>query len=154
MLNNSGAWEVWLINADGTERLQLTDYLGTASWPSWFPDGAAIIYYDRDDTGFKFFRVSIQSGEISAFLIPSAAGRSGNFRPIWSPSGDNLLFDRYSASRPRNHDLFVYNSVSGAVKQLTAHPAYDSDARWSPDGRRIAYTSQPGVSPTVEIFGS
>ncbi len=67
--------------------------------------------------------------------------RFSDFRPSVSPDGTKLLFDRYGATEPANHDLYVRDLGTGAETRLTDDPGYDSDGRWSPDGGRLVFHS-------------
>lgn len=51
-----------------------------------------------------------------------------------SPDGETILFS-YKG------DIFTVPAAGGAAKRLTSSPAYDGYACWSPDGRRIAFSS-------------
>lgn len=142
--NRTGAWEVWVMRADGSHQRQLTDYLGLAGWPSWTPDGESVLYYNRKEDRFTFFTADWQTGTIAEFPFPPYnAGH--NYCPLLSPDGRKLLFDRHSSSGPPNHDLFAYDIETGNLRQLTDDADHDSDGRWSPDGKHIAYTAQPGA---------
>jgi TolB protein len=46
-------------------------------------------------------------------------------------------------------DLFVVPAGGGEERRLTDHPAYDSLARWAPDGRRIVFTSDRTGKPQL-----
>lgn len=60
--------------------------------------------------------------------------------PLWmrypkiSPDGKQIAFS-YKG------DIYVVSSEGGEARQLTTHPAYDSNPVWSPDGKQIAFTS-------------
>jgi TolB protein len=73
-----------------------------------------------------------------------------------SPDGTRLLFDRFGHDRPANHDLFVRDLHDGALRQLTRDTAYDSDARWSPNGQLIVWHSDRGAATRyhTQIFTS
>jgi Tol biopolymer transport system component/imidazolonepropionase-like amidohydrolase len=62
-----------------------------------------------------------------------------------SPDGKMLLFDLLG-------DLYTMPVAGGAATRLTRGMAYDMQARWSPDGRRIAYTTDRGGTENVWIM--
>ncbi|HVS66735.1 MAG TPA: protein kinase [Thermoanaerobaculia bacterium] len=69
--------------------------------------------------------------------------------PVLSPSGDRL-----AVARPRddNWDVWIYDLERGVSSQLTHGPGYDADAIWSPDGSRIAFTSdREDSTPTLFV---
>ena len=73
--------------------------------------------------------------------------------PMWSPDGRTIAFmrDLYSAGvgKGQQYDLFIMNADGSNQQNLTAHPAQDGNASWSPDGRSLAFTSNR--SGTLEI---
>lgn len=73
-----------------------------------------------------------------ASTTPQAAEPGINLRlvnnPALSPDGQSLAFDW-------NGDIWLADSKSGNVKQITTHPARDRDPKFSPDGKTIAFVS-------------
>jgi len=77
------------------------------------------------------------------------AMENGACQPSWSPDGLQLVF--ISPCRERiefHHDdyysdasLYMINVDGTGLKQLTTIPGSDYDPAWSPDGKRIAFTS-------------
>jgi len=55
-------------------------------------------------------------------------------RPAISPTGETVVFSYQG-------DLWSVSADGGSARRLTAHPAYDRDAVFSPDGQRIAFAS-------------
>jgi len=60
--------------------------------------------------------------------------------PALSPDETRLAIAR-GDDQTRTRDLWIFDLVSGAQRRLTFDPADDVNASWSPDGRRIAFSS-------------
>ena len=62
---------------------------------------------------------------------------SSDSRPIWSPSGDELIFGTLRAG---NRDVYrIPVNGGGSAEPLIASPRNESATHWSPDGRHILY---------------
>jgi TolB protein len=55
-----------------------------------------------------------------------------------------------NSSSPYNFDIWVMSVAGDELKQLTIDPEYDSDPRWSPDGKKISFVS--GRDGNFEIY--
>ena len=56
-----------------------------------------------------------------------------------TPGQNGLL--AFESFRGDNYDIFVMNTDGSNQTNLTNHPANDIGAKWSPDGRKIAFSS-------------
>ena len=80
-----------------------------------------------------------------------------DWAPLWSPDGTRIAFDsdRYNSVDMGSDlygapDVLVMNADGSGVRRLTQHDAYDSGGFWSPDGTRIAFSSDRDGD--MEIF--
>jgi TolB protein len=51
------------MNADGTQRVQLTDFPATAFYPSISPDGETIFFSAKQASGFEIYSISVNGGK-------------------------------------------------------------------------------------------
>ncbi|MFC1561470.1 prolyl oligopeptidase family serine peptidase [candidate division KSB1 bacterium] len=75
--------------------------------------------------------------------------------PQVSPDGNLIayvitVFNKKENSS--NSDIWIISINGGDPRQLTAGPGSDSQPRWSPDGREIAFTSTRSGSPQLHII--
>ena len=77
---------------------------------------------------------------VTAALFVAVLGAIAQSRPLWmrygaiSPDGRTIAFS-YKG------DLYTVPSAGGEARQLTSNAAYDSYPVWSPDGKKIAFSS-------------
>jgi Tol biopolymer transport system component len=68
---------------------------------------------------------------------------SGGRMPNWHPSAHSLVFVYSEAGTPSDgftNDLFIMNRQGDILRRLTDNDAEESNPRFSPDGRWIAFT--------------
>jgi len=143
----SGEWEAWITAADGSSTRQATDGIGPVGWPTWSYDGSWLWLYAPTGDGWGIFAVDIDDGlpvplATTVDLVDDEVWTGDLFRPLSDPSGQRILFD--AAVAGTDHDLYVLDIAAGTTRRATTDPGYDSDARWSPDGTRIAFHSDRG----------
>ena len=61
--------------------------------------------------------------------------------PRFSPDGSLIAF---SSNRDGNYDVFVVPVTGGRPRQFTFHTADDNVVGWSPDGKKVMFTSARG----------
>lgn len=138
--NREDGWQVWVMPASGGEAERLTSVAEPAGGPAWLPGPEALLFYARQGGRYRILRLHLESGTTEPFFDEAF----DTFRPRPSPDGRRLLFDGVDPAQG-NHEIYVRDLDSGNVAQLTRSPAYDSDARWSPDGEQVVFHSDRGA---------
>jgi Tol biopolymer transport system component len=139
-----GTSEIWRMNADGSNQVQLTVAGVADSYPAWSPDGRFIVFVsDRD--GNPELYVMPPSGAPEVRLTNTPMVQEGN--PNWSPDGTKLAFDACMATSfpcpgtAPNYEIFSVNLNGTGLRRLTNAPGIDFNPAWSPDGTQIVFRS-------------
>jgi len=170
------AAEIYLMDGDGTNARRLTNNQDGDSLPAISPDGTHIVFDSnrlrapgQPANTQHLFLMNIDGSE----QRPLTRGSSAS----WSPDGKRIAFHasasgaaaptRMEPGAPASDsDIFVgaiedLLKQRGTARNLTNSPStIDDDADWSPDGRRIVYTSRAATGrgsnavndPSAEIF--
>jgi Tol biopolymer transport system component/imidazolonepropionase-like amidohydrolase len=70
-------------------------------------------------------------------------------RPDWSPKGDLVTFESYSSG---TFHIWVMKPDGSGVRQITTGHGDDRDPRFSPDGSKIAFSSDRAFKGSYDIW--
>jgi len=155
----NGAGEIYLMSPDGSNVRRLTDNTAADSFPALSPDGKKIVFISNrnraegEPVNTSDLFVMNTKGEEQRFLIRGSSA-------TWSPDSKNIAFHASASgaglpirtdpgAATSDSDIFVANvddllaGVAGPINLTNSPEAIDDDADWSPDGRRIVFTSHP-----------
>ena len=86
-----GAYQIAVMNSDGSGQVSLTDSTGNDQAPIWSPDGSKITFSSRR-TGNAEVYVMNADGSALRRLTNNGCGTSNMFAPAWSPDGTRIVF--------------------------------------------------------------
>jgi Tol biopolymer transport system component len=122
---------IFVMNADGTGRQQLTSSSANESAPTFSPDGSRIAY-DSDRDGNSEIYVMDASGQHQRRLTDHPAQDRS---PAWSPDGQHIAFMSDRDFKP-NSAIYVMDADGGNVTRVTGHGNAWAP-QYSPDGKTI-----------------
>jgi len=148
--NRDGNGEIYVMNADGSGQINLTNNPVHDDDPAWSPDGTRIAFTSArgyDLVGNPTFEIYVMNADGSGQtrLTNNPGSYVEDRSPTWSPDGTRIAFTRGGLYG----SIYAMNSNGSGQTELTGSPTggvpdyeYYSPA-WSPDGTRIAFTRAP-----------
>ncbi|MDZ7727364.1 MAG: hypothetical protein U5Q44_03750 [Dehalococcoidia bacterium] len=146
-LYEMGGTNLWVMDADGSNYLQLTE--DGAGSGTWSPDGSRIVFTQslEGTEGRKLFVMNADGSGVE--LLADGPGHYA--RPHWSPDGERIVFDN---DRDGDCEIFVINADGSGETQLTDNDAGDDFARWSPNSGAIVFTSDRDGNNEIYVMAA
>jgi WD40 repeat protein len=151
-------WQIFAMNADGTDRQQWTQNGADDSTPVWSPDGRRIAFVSQRDGNREIYTMPAplpsDQGTLSPNqgTLPSDEGvidgpgqvnithsPADDWTPAWSPDGRQIAF---ASIRQGNWEIFIANADGSGLTQVTDDGTGNMSPVWSPDGQTLAYTTK------------
>jgi Tol biopolymer transport system component len=138
-----GDWEIYLVNADGSRLIQLTDNDASDNYPQWSPDGRKIAYVLDFSRNARLY-VSAPTGSEGHILAPDIEITSDI---VWSPTGKTIVFRS-------GDDLYAVDIESGETQNLTKGANFAPGLpSFSPDGSKmVLHVGLPQETPSHRMF--
>ena len=134
--NRDGDWDIYSMDANGDNLLQLTNDPANDEDPGCSPDGRRIVFrsernvtpdlYVMDDDGNNVVRLT-QDNFLEA-------------HPSWTPDGTKFAFASFRF-HVGNVEIYMMDADGNNLINLTKHKWWDVKPSWSPDGGKIAFVS-------------
>ena len=139
-----GNYEVYIMNPDGSEQVNLTQHPADDLQAIWSPTGEKILFVsDREGIRDLYMMNPDGSNIRRVFKFKIEARRVG---PTWSPDGKQIVYEQINLN---NFTFGMYMATLGDQDEELIG-SYAS-AAWSPDGTEIACTIA-GVRGTWIVF--
>ena len=166
--DRGGGDNIWLMNADGSDKRQLTnEEFRLVNQPTWAPDGRFIAAKKHFTTGR-----SLGTGEVWLYHVSGGEGVALVERPneqhqkelgepIYAPDGGSIYFTRnispgpiFEYAQDSNQDLFNIERYDLATDEVTtAVSGYGGAVRPapSPDGTMIAFVRRENTQSRLYV---
>ncbi len=130
---DGGGPEIYTMDPDGTNVLQLTNNAGSSDHPTFNPDGSRIVFHSFRDGGSSEIYIMNADGSAQTRLTNDA---QGDLDATISSTGV-IAFEKAC-------DIYKINANGTNQVRLTETAACDSKPAISPDGTRIAWVTLAG----------
>jgi TolB protein len=147
-------WEIWSMNADGSNQQQLTNNDDNdGKWPAWSPDGSKIVY-QKFTVPPDHWDIWVMNADGSGQIKLYDSGHDDEM-PVWSPDGSKIALTQYD-STSNSDQIWVINADGTNPMQLTSPPDNTNDANpdWSPDGSKIVFYRPDQTSFEIWVVDS
>jgi TolB protein len=133
-----GDAELWMVRADGSDLVQLTNNADEDREASWSPDGTRIAF-TREGPGATTNIMLLALGGGGELAVTPAGGFDG--APDWSPDGKRIAFNRFLPGDGNRVFTIAPNGAALTQRTFGGGPTGFNDVHpaWSPDGARIAF---------------
>jgi serine/threonine protein kinase len=142
----NGNFDLYLMNADGTNQRLLVAGPQVDYCPSWLPDGQRLVFIQQRGELWNLQLVNLQGDEnVTIYSSPSEI----RFAAV-SPDGTQIAVAMY---KNNNWDIYSIPLSGGEPRRLTSHLADESNPTWSPDGTKVMFMSSRDSEPRSHGYG-
>lgn len=151
--NRDGNNEIYRMDADGKNQVNISNHPSNDYLPCWSPDGNKILFTsDRDHKNREIYVMNNDGSN----LVRLTNNDLFEEVPSWSKDGKRILFTRQLVEiadtvKTTNGEIFVMDKDGKNEKRLTFKKGFDSGAKFSPDGKQIAFYG-PTEDKNYELY--
>lgn len=129
--SRGGNFDIYVMDADGSNVTRLTDHKANDEQPSWMPDMQTIVFSSDRDSRSDLYRVWIADRRVER-LTHHFVGRA--IMPNVSPDGKSVAFAAQTLQRLQfwSYQVQVLDLATGRTRPIDGSACWPN---WSPDGR-------------------
>lgn len=160
-------FDIYTVNRDGSDLRRLTHNDVYTAEGVLSPDGRKIAFTSLKDGDLEIYTMNADGSDVKRLTF--TPGYDGG--PWWSPDGTKIVYRAHHPAdstqlaayrsllsrrmiRPSQVELFVMNADGSDQRQVTALGGANFGPSWTPDGRRIIFSSnhQAPRSGNFDLF--
>jgi dipeptidyl aminopeptidase/acylaminoacyl peptidase len=158
--SGDGEADIHVMNLDGSNQKNISNYPGMDTNPIWSPDGKKVAYLSLRNSPLKAFCHGPSSECVPELFLSNFDGTGSRqitkgitYSPTWSPDSRQIAFIHYFRVYPSlfplipigGHNermlsnIYLVDASDANLHNLTNKPGIYDNVVWSPDGKRIAF---------------
>ena len=154
----TGDLELFIMDVDGSNVVQITDELGYDGGAFFSPDGTELIFRaSRPKTEAEVEKYTsllaeglVEPTDMELFLVNVDGTNmrqitdlgNANWAPFFHPSGEKIIFSsNHNSTRGFPFNLFMINPDGTGLEQVTFDDTFDSFPMFSHDGKKLVFSS-------------
>ncbi len=142
--------DIYVINPDGSNEINLTNHPARDSLPAWSPDGTRIAFVSDRDSKHEIYVVNADGSNLKKLTSLNIESSWSSNAPVWSPDGTKIAF-----AYALNAEGMIYiMNADGSNLTVVGHYRWNTDLSWSPDSSRIAFISHPDDTDTLTVVNT
>jgi len=143
---SAGDDEIYTMDANGANQVQLTDNAVEDNYPAFSPDGRKIVFTTRVGGGDLEIALMDADGQN---VTPLTENGVNDDQASLSPDGQKIIFRR---SEPSDSEVFVMNADGSDQHPLTDNTVPDLAPSFSPDGQKIVFARGTGAPRQIFVM--
>lgn len=152
--SNQGGNEIYVMDADGTDRERLTNNAARDARPAFSPDGERIAFTSNRDGDDEIYAMDAtdQDGDGNGDNLTKITNNTVSDTHVnFSPDGEKVAF---SSNRDGNTEIYLANKDGSNPSRLTDTPKVDEFPAFSPDGTEVAFSSNRDGNFEIYVVSS
>ena len=136
----TGNNDIWMMNPDGTNQVQITFDMAHDGNPTLSPEGTKLAFDSQRTGSPDIWVLDLLTGDLINLTPDNPLTDDA---PAWSPDGAEIAF----RSERGTTSIWVVAATGGAASQLTFAPSStlsDASPHWHPFGGEIVFMSTRG----------
>jgi hypothetical protein len=138
--------EIYVMNADGSQIVRLTNNSTIDRTPKWSPDGKSIVFASNRTGAYQVYTMAADGTGVAQLTSGSE-----NSDPAWSPDGKKIAFE---TSRDGDPEIYVMNADGSQETRVTKNTFGDFNPIWSPNGKQILFESDRDGNEEVYVMNA
>ena len=126
--NETAESDIYVVDPDGTDEVNLTHNGGNNRVIAWSPDGSRVAFRSDGDGSDNYYDIFVAPADGSGPVRLTYLENAGN--PAWSPDGASITFV--------NDYLYTIGADGTGLRRLSDLVRAEAPV-WSPDGRKIVF---------------
>ena len=147
--NRDGDWDIYSMDINGDNLLQLTNHPASDEYPACSPDGRRIAFTSERGVTHDLYVMDSDGDNV----IRLTHDNFYESRPSWSPDGTRIAFGNFRIG-VGNSEIYAMDADGTNLTRLAKHNWHDVVPSWSPDGSKMAFVSfrDGGFNTPQHIF--